>query len=329
MRTFSILSVVMVGSVILAACGSQVQQQVPQQPPAAAQAQPTEPPAPPAAPEPTQAPEPSPEAAAAPAHASVPGDLPEGKGTYLGDQSTITSLNKERAFAGDRFSFGKFERPYNANTMDVYYPFLDIVSGNFYEESTWVYARVTLVGPDANGAFPAKYAVEVDTNRDGHGDMLVIVDHPSSADWSTDGVRVLADRNHDVGGALILKSDSQGNGDGYEAVLFDQGTGDDPDAAWARLSPSDPNSLELAFKASLLQGETKFLAGLWAGTDSLDPSLFDIDDHFTHEQAGEASEVDFPLYYPIKAVAELDNTCRAAVGYVPNGQEPALCSQGQ
>ena len=325
-RLSALFSVVVVCGMMLAACQSQTAapgaapSEAVSQPPA--NAAPTEAGAAPQA-GPTNAP------AVAPQHAAVPGDLPGGNGMFLGDQSTVSSLNKARAFSGDRFTLGKFERPYNANTMDVYFPYLDLVSANLYQDQSWVYARVTLVGRDANNAFPGKYALEIDKNMDGRGDLLVMATKPSSTDWTTDGMQVFKDANGDVGGVNVVVSDSQA-GDGYETVVFDPaaGTPTDPDVAWVRLAPSDPNSLEIAFKASLLEGDAKYMVGIWAGNDALNPALFDLNDHYTHEQAGEAN-ADIASFYPIKGLAELDNTCRQAMGFVPTGSEPALCSQGK
>lgn len=325
-HTSVIFSLILVCGILLAACAPQPQPQPtePAAPPPAGQPttppQPTEtgaPPAPPAAPT---------AAAGSVQHTTVPGELPEGKGVFVGDQSTVSSLNKARAFAGDRFDSGKFERPYNADTMDTYYPYLDIVSANFYQDPTWVYARITLVSPDASSAFPAKYGVEVDLNLDGHGDLLVLVDHPASADWTTDGVKVLQDANGDVGGLYPMNADSAGkSGDGYETVAFDSGNGKDPDAAWARLDPKDPNSLQLAFKTSFLADHSSYLIGAWAGTDALNPALFDLNDHFTHAEAGDPNAVDYPNVYPIKQLFALDNTCRGAIGFVASGKEPGVC----
>ncbi len=322
-------SMLAVPILLLSACAPQVQAQAPLgQDPAASSAVPTSPPGPTVDPA-----EFAVAAEAAPSdlallHASVPGGVPDGTGIFLGDQSTVSSYNSARAFSGDRFTLGKFERPYNSGKMDVYYPFLDIVSASFYPDSDWVYVRITLVGPDANNAFPGKYAVEIDPDMDGRGDLLLIADYPSSTKWSTDRVRVLEDANQDVGGEKPLLADSAGRGDGFETVIFDQGQGNDPDAAWARVSSAEPNSVEMAFKTSLLQGDKTYLAGIWAGTDILDPALFDLNDHFTHEQAGEANP-DIANYYPIKLVAELDNTCRQAIGFTPSGHELGLCPQGQ
>jgi hypothetical protein len=329
-RTVIPFSILLICSVILAACAPQGQPQT--APPPAAPTTAGQPPAAPAQPtaapgQPTEAPAAAPTtAAAAGAHTNVPADMPAGKGIFLGDQSTVSSLDKARALVGDRFTLGKFEWPYNANTMDVYYPFVDIVSAHFYPESMWTYVRINLVGPDANGAFPAKYAVEIDKSLTGRGDHMIIVDHPATKDWSTDGVRVLFDKNGDVGGQTPLNADSAGmNGDGYETVLFDAGQGTDPDMAWARLAPDDPKSVDIAYKTSLLEGKKTYLAGIWAGGDVLDPAKFDLNDHYTHEQAGEAQAA-ITNFYPIKALFELDNTCRAAIGFVSNGHEPAVCA---
>jgi hypothetical protein len=258
------------------------------------------------------------------AHIDVPGNPPSENSTHLGDQDSSVMADKKRAPEGDRFTFDRFERPFNANTMDVYLPFVDIRDVNFSEDPTWVYTVITLTGRDANNAFPAKYAIEIDLELDGRGDLLVLANQPSAGEWSTDGVQVLWDENGDIGGERILETDGAGAGDGYEAVIFDQGQGNDPDAAWARLSPDDPNSLQIAFKQTLLGGDKAYLVGVWAGTDDLNPSLFDLNDHFTHEQAG-AANPDFEYFYPIKEVSELDNTCRTSIGFEPSGKEPGLC----
>ena len=329
MKTISIaFSVILVVGMTLSACAPQAPAQAPQQPPPAAATQaPAQAPAqPPAA---TEAPQAAPTAApAAPAHVNTPGELPAGKGKFLGDQSTVSSLNKGRALVGDRFTLGKFERPYNANTMDVYFPYLDIVSANLYQEGSWFYAHITLVSADVDGTMPAKYVLEMDMNMDGRGDFMVIADSPASTTWSTDRVQVLRDANHDIGGTGVLVADSGGKGDGYESVVFDSGKGADPDAAWARLSPTDPKSVEIAYKTDLLQGDDKYMVGVWAGKDALNPTFFDLNDHFTHAEAGEANP-DIANFYPIKGLAELDNTCRQAMGFIATGVEPGICSQGQ
>jgi hypothetical protein len=266
-----------------------------------------------------------PEAAPAVQHTDVPGTLPTSEGKKWGDQSTISSINKARALGGDRFTLGRFERPYNANTMDVYFPQLDIDRAVLYpDDPTWVYVVITMVGRDANNAFSGKYAIELDLDRNGHGDILIQADQPAAAEWDTKGVRVNQDSNLDVGGIKPFVADSAGaGGNGYENILFDQGTGDDPDLAWVRLDPADSASFQIAFKKSLLAGNKNYTASIWAGTN-LDPFLFDYNDHFTHEQAG-AADSTITNFYPIKGLSELDNTCRQAINYDPSESEPGVC----
>jgi hypothetical protein len=324
MKRISIaFSVILLCGLILSACAP-----APQPQPAAPQPAATQPPA--AAPQPTQAPtsapaappaNPTSEPAPAPAqHAAVPGELPSEKGYHLGDLNGANPATRGRALTGDIFSKGRFERPYNANTMDTYFPYLDISDVTFYvTDPTWVYATLNLVGADANNAYPAKYAIEVDLNLDGFGDLLVFADHPASTDWTAEGVKAFTDSNGDVGGDKPVLADSAGaNGNGYDTVV------DDPDAAWVRVDASKPGTLQFAFKQSLLKERTKYLAGAWAGTDALDPAKFDLNDHTTYEQAGSA-DATVTAYYPIKGLAEVDNTCRTAIGWTPSIALPGAC----
>jgi hypothetical protein len=327
MKKISVLfSFMVLLALVMTACSRAPEPQPTQ--PAAAQPPTTQPPV--AAPPTAEAVNPtSPtEAAAAPVpgqHTSLPGnDLPPDTGLHIGDQNIHSGPTPVRALEGDRFTLGRFERPYNANTMDVYFQDLDLTDLNFYLDETWVYAVITVIGPDANNAFPGRYAVEVDLDMDGRGDLLVLVAQPSSAEWTTDRVQVWEDGNGDVGGDNVVNADSAGRGDGYEVLVFDQGQGNDPDAAWVRLAPDNPNSIQIAFKQSLLGGDSTYLAGAWAGKDNLDSALFDLNDHFTHEQAGAANPT-IANFYPIKELSELDNTCRMAVGFTPSGSEPAVC----
>ena len=99
-------------------------------------------------------------------HNSVPGEPPTSGGAKFGDHSTVTTTPAGRALTGDKFASGKFERPWNANTQDVYFPQLDIVGGAFYpQDATWVYGTITLVGRDSSDAFTGQYAVELDLDQ--------------------------------------------------------------------------------------------------------------------------------------------------------------------
>ena len=90
-----------------------------------------------------------------------------------------------------------------------------------------------------------------------------------------------------------------------------------------RISPNDPKSVQIAFKLSMIGSPSSFAMGAWAGAN-IDPSMFDYNDHMTHVQAGDPNQ-GYPQVYPIKALAEIDNTCRLAIGFVPKGNEPGLC----
>jgi hypothetical protein len=151
---------------------------------------------------------------------------------------------------------------------------------------------------------------------------LIKVTAPASTTWSTQGAQAWKDTNGDVGGVIPLVSD-KGGGDGYETLVFDQGKGTTPGGVWARISPNDPKTVELAFKLSMLGDPASYAMGAWAGAN-LDPAMYDYNDHMTHIQAGSPNRGDG--IYPIKALAEIDNTCRLAINFVPNGKEPGLCN---
>lgn len=284
-----------------------------------------EPPAP--APPPstaTAAPEPTPEAPPASEHKTIPIDLPYERTGQAGDQDSSPTANQKRAPGGDRFTFGRYERPFNANTMDQYFPDLDIVNSIFYQDDRWIYAVITLRGLNKDHQrLTGQYGFEIDSDLDGSGEWLILVTSPASTDWSVEGVQVWQDANNDVGGNVTVGADEYGNGNGYETLIFNSGEETDPDLAWARIAPQDPSSVQLAVKTALLKGDNTYLAGAWAGKD-LNPALFDFNDHMSHEQAG-AALIELENFYPIKELAELDSVCRLAIGFSPKGNEPGLC----
>jgi len=260
-------------------------------------------------------------------HQSIPGELPSEQSGRAGDQDSSVTSTQKRAPGGDRFTFGQFERPFNADTMDVYFPNLDIQETWLYQDDVWIFAVIMIEGGNDNGKLSGRYGFEIDANADSRGEWLVLVDNPSSSDWSTQGVQVWFDTNDDVGGITSVNADDDSpGGNGYETMLFDSNQGDDPDLAWARISPDDPNTVQLAVKRSLLGGDDTYIVGMWAGSGIFDPAMFDLNDQFTHEQAG-AALIDFEYFYPIKAISELDNTCRMAIGFQPTGAESGLCSE--
>jgi len=175
------------------------------------------------------------------------------------------------------------ERPYS-EAMDVFYPYLDILSAQVGKDQSWYYASFDLFAagtPDDGASFT--YFFEIDLNQDGRGDILLAVTDLQlfPAEWTVAGVRVWADTNNDVGGPTAVLPDPDAEpGDGYETLLFDQGIGDDPDLAWARHNPNSNQRIEFAFKPALLNGSPSFM--WWAGAMRKDFSSesFDLVDIF-------------------------------------------------
>jgi hypothetical protein len=254
-------------------------------------------------------------------HTAIPISLPADRSSHAGDFDSSTTAASKQAAGGDRFTFAKFERPFNANTMDVYFSELDIVDTLVFQDDIWIYGVMTLkeLVPSQG-----KYALELDLDLDGKGDWLIVASAPPSTDWTIDGVQAYNDANNDVGNQSAMRTDGSPTGDGFEVLVFDQGHGDDPDTSWVRISPDDANTVEISIKRSLLGDPERYLIGMWAGTSLLDPALFDLNDHFSHEQAG-AADPGFDIFYPIKQISEIDNSCRMAVGFEPTGLEPGLC----
>lgn len=255
---------------------------------------------------------------------TAPVDLPTARLDEAGDVNSIQNAHKKLVSGGDIYISGLFERPFNANTMDTYFPYVDIIDAQGFLDDTWGYASITVANNDKNGALPGQYAVELDLNKDGRGDWLILAKSVSGTTWSTSGVQAYKDTDGDVGGVSIMSADKNVSvGDGYETLVFDQGKGSLPDGAWARVSPNDPKTVELAFKLSMLGNPSGYAMGAWTGTN-IDPKLFDYEDHMTHAQAGSPNPGD--TIYPIKQMAEIDNTCRLAIGFAPTGKEPGLCA---
>jgi len=263
------------------------------------------------------------------AHQGVsPAELPSQRLDQADDYNSSSMATAKNVPGGDVFAHGLYERPFNANTMDTYFPYMDIVHIQGFEDDTWGYLTITLAGTDKNGKLPAQYAAELDLNKDGRGDWLIRASNPSSTTWTTQGVQAWKDTDGDVGGVVPMLADARPDGgDGYETLVFDQGKGSLTDGAWVRISPNDPKTVQIAFKLSMVGSRSSFAMGAWAGAN-IDPSQFDYNDHMTHAQAGDPNQAD-PQVYPIQALAEIDNTCRLAIGFVPTSTVPGLCEAPQ
>ncbi len=206
-----------------------------------------------------------------------------------------------------------------------YLGYLDVGRAEIDRGGAWFYVTLFLEGvppPEAIGQ--AAYGLEADINLDGRGDVLIWALAPGSTEWTTDGVQVWQDANHDVGGPNPLASDPGRGGTGFETLLVSSAVGLDPDMAWVRMAPGNATQVQIAFKGTALSGDTSFLWGVWTDGGVKQPGWFDYNDHFSSDQAG-SPLVELKGQYPLKELFALDNTCRFAYGFTPLGGEPGMC----
>ncbi len=250
---------------------------------------------------------------ATPSDVSLTGDI-----NYDVESQTTSALH--RAPYGDVFDLNRFERPFTPNDM-TYLPDVDIVRFRLGSDESWYYVFIELIGNNPNDPLNIDYGVEIDQNKDGFGDILIWARPPYNTQWTTTGVTVYTDTNHDSAGVSAQKSDAPFSGNGYDGVLVDQGEGQDPDLAQVRLDPRNANVVEFAFKKSL-PGKA-FMWGVWADALMRNPGVFSYNDRYTIAQAGSPQKEN--SYYPLKALSAMDSTCRAAFGFKPTGYEPLIC----
>jgi len=245
---------------------------------------------------------------------------------YPPDPLTAVSTIKDETFpsnTGDNYQINLYERPFQLD--NTYRPDADIASSSLSENGDWYYFSTKVAGVDpATKLMDSPIGFEIDYNQDGRGDFLLWGTLPFSIQWTNTNLQVYADTNHDVGNRTPLRSDApiSVKSDGYETALFSNGSGSDPEAAWVRQSPLDPNELQIAVKKTLIN-QTSFLWGAWTDFDLGKPVMFDYNDAFTAQEAG--SPYASNPNYPLKALYGMDNTCRAAFGFTPTGDEPGLC----
>ncbi len=228
---------------------------------------------------------------------------------------------------GDWYEHNLYERPFNAQTQDRYFPELDIRGAELNRDEPWIYVSLRLYDVSLeDGGLPAAYRVELDLDLDGRGDWLIEAASPEGTEWTVEGVRVLRDTDNDVGGTYPCRDDAPQptDEDSYDEVIFDQGQGDDPDAAWVRVSPGNPAMVQIAFKHALIAMDGEFMWGVWADRGVDQPTWYDYHDHFTKEQAGSPLP-SLAAYYPSKAISEVDNTCRGWFGFIPTSELPCAC----
>ncbi|MGD8760453.1 MAG: hypothetical protein PVJ07_09400 [Anaerolineales bacterium] len=279
--------------------------------------EPTEEPTEPPLPEPTQTPTSTPEIV----HLMMPGE-PGASSAWATDRSSIDYADERRSVAED-FKRNLFERPFTAEVMD-YEASIDLVMVSVDLASPWVYITLELEGPPPEGA-STYYGVEFDLDFNGRGEFLLMGQVPAGTEWTTDMVFIYQDQNGDVGGDYpLVAEDPSPEVDGYEALIFEQGIGVDPDAGWIRRDPDEPNQVQLAIKWETLGSDTHFAFGGFVDGGMQDPAAYDYNDFHNLTIAGSpyAESGD----YPIKAIALFDNTCRWYVGDAPAGGFVGQCS---
>jgi hypothetical protein len=258
-----------------------------------------------------------------PLHILRPGDAPL-VGNSLSDISSAPFAQEKRTL-GDHFDLNLYERPMTSIDME-YKAFLDITPGAALRiTDPWVYVTIFLAGAPIGNA-EAYYGIELDLNLDSRGDWLILASTPATTEWSAEGLRAYLDSNGDVGGQTPMRADPH-PGDGYDSLIFDDKTRFDPDIAWVRRSPINPSVIQIAFKHFLIRNDKTFTWSAWSFTGEIKPDWFDLNDHFSGEEAG--SPIPSSRFYPLNGLHLVDNTCRWREGILPRPGMPGICAGGE
>ncbi len=232
------------------------------------------------------------------------------------------------AAGGDVYAFNLYERPFAEQTQDHFYPDLDIRYARLVRMGDWFFVALRLHGLAQGADAPTgDYGVELDTDLDGRGEYLVWAQGPVPTAWTPKAVQVFQDQRPDVEGPRTCTSDAPLQGDGYERVRYtaDATTG----LAWQMWGWESEGrqrypTVYIAFHRSLLDGQDEqMLWQAWADGGLRAPGQMTYHDRYTRAQAGSPYRGDPD--FPIRSVARVDNTCRAAFGFEPTGVEPCLC----
>jgi hypothetical protein len=202
----------------------------------------------------------------------------------------------------------------------IYQPDLDIYTVNFAHDEDFFYFTITLyeLNPDDWG-LTGMYGIEFDRTKTGRGDLIVWVENPQD-DWSVENVTVYTDINADVGGPQPIIADAGFDGDGYDTLMEPEGD----KAAFARLDPDDPISVQIAVSRNLLEDPAEFLWGAWADNGLKNVAMFDYNDTMGPSEAG--SPINTDADYPLNELYNLDNTCRLPYGFEQMGVFiPGMC----
>lgn len=172
----------------------------------------------------------------------------------------------------DSYTADLYERPFRVGPGGTtVLPALDIVSSRAGVGATHLHYRINLAGPAPGpGKLSYSYGFEIDYDDDPAGDLLVRVDDPGAGvgpTFGTRGVSAFWNENSNVTGPNQGVPDGpDATPDGYEVVVFDQGTNRRPKAVGgdaavlARLAPDRAASVEIAVDAAFLQNLNADLA---------------------------------------------------------------------
>jgi hypothetical protein len=241
-------------------------------------------------------------------------------GKLIYDVESSGTAPEKRAPYGDSYDINRLERPFAPDMS--YISALDIATFNVTKDNVWWYVSIEIVNIDPSNTPEVNYGVELDLDHDGFGDYLIWAHPPYSDQWSTTPIQIYQDNNHNTAGLSVGKSDAPFPTDGYETLIFEGiAGGADPDLAWVRVETGAPATVQFAFKQSW--SGTVFMLGVISDAGLKDPRKLDYVDRFPIAEAG--SPLRESKYYPLKALSLVDNTCRDAFGFQPNGYEPRLC----
>lgn len=237
------------------------------------------------------------------------------------DVTSKETAAEKRAPFGDSYQINRLERPFSQDM--VYLPDLDIADFGLSQDDTWYYVSIRLVGGNPNNPMNILYGVELDMNLDGFGDFIITALPPFEQTWTVENVSIYQDTNGDSAGLSSKKSDTPFSGNGFDKLIYSpaQGIGDDPDLAWARLSPDNSSLIEFAFKKSW--AGSVFMYNALADAGLKDVSQLDYVDRFSLLQAGSPDRSNSA--YPLKDLFAVDNTCYQAFGFAASGAEPKIC----
>jgi hypothetical protein len=271
---------------------------------------------------------------------NTPGEINSKNYRTIYDQTDEKTASKKEAFGGDVFGLGWYERPFDQSMG--YMPFIDISEVRLHrDDPNWIYVQIFVVGNIADGSnLKPMFGVELDTDLDNRGEFLLLASAPRGTEWSTDGVVIYSNSDNRIGGNSPVLVDKKTPGNkGYDTEVFNSGKGQDSNLAWARISPTNPRCMDLAFKNLFVGGEKgKFIWFPWTLVGMKDMTKFEFNDHISMAEAGsptkqKAALVHFNGFvalttsgddYPLNGLWGIDNTPRYPSGFFPNGSMPGM-----